>query len=83
MTARATKITFGELRSSGVHGIIIYCANYECSHSVERAADAWADSIRLSDIEPHFVCSACGRKGADVRPNFQCRDRPRPSRNAN
>jgi hypothetical protein len=24
---------------------------------------------RLSDIEPHFVCKACGKRGADVRPH--------------
>jgi hypothetical protein len=24
----------------------------------------------LSDIEPRFVCSACGERGADVRPDF-------------
>jgi hypothetical protein len=25
---------------------------------------------RLSDIEGGFGCTACGRRGADVRPNF-------------
>jgi hypothetical protein len=34
------------------------------------SADAWADDVRLSDIEPRFVCTACGKRGADVRPNF-------------
>jgi hypothetical protein len=33
-------------------------------------ADHWRDDVRLSDIEPHFVCAACGRRGADVRPWF-------------
>jgi hypothetical protein len=26
--------------------------------------------LRLSDIEPRFICSACGKRGADVRPDF-------------
>ena len=26
---------------------------------------------RLSDIEPRFVCKACGKRGADVRPHFE------------
>jgi hypothetical protein len=26
--------------------------------------------MRLSDIEGRFICSACGRRGADVRPDF-------------
>ena len=26
--------------------------------------------MRLSDIEPRFICGACGARGADVRPDF-------------
>jgi hypothetical protein len=30
------------------------------------------DDERLSDIEPRFfVCKACGKRGADVRPHFE------------
>jgi hypothetical protein len=29
-----------------------------------------ADDVRLSDIEDRFVCSACGKRCADVRPDF-------------
>jgi hypothetical protein len=29
----------------------------------------------LSDIEDRFVCTACGKRGADVRPDFHW-DRP-------
>jgi hypothetical protein len=67
---RPVKITFGEMRSSGVLGIMVYCADYKCSHSIAVAADRWPDDVRLSDIEPKFVCSACGKRGADVRPHF-------------
>ena len=28
------------------------------------------DDVRLSDLEPRFICSACGQHGADVRPDF-------------
>jgi len=55
--ARPQKITFGELRSSGVHGVLIYCADYHCSHWIRISADQWSDDVRLSDIEPRFVCS--------------------------
>jgi hypothetical protein len=68
---RPTKITFGEMRSgSGPTGILIYCADYKCSHSIAMPADGWPDNVRLSDIEPRFVCKACGKRGADVRPHF-------------
>jgi hypothetical protein len=67
---REQKITFGEMRASGVSLVLIYCADYKCSHSIERAADPWPDDLRLSDIEGRFVCQACGKRGADVRPKF-------------
>jgi len=70
--ARPRKITFGELREMGVRGVLIYCADYYCSHSMAMNADHWPDDVRLSDIEPRFVCAACGKRGAVVRPDFIC-----------
>jgi hypothetical protein len=67
---RQQKITFGEMRASGVRGVLIYCSDYKCSHSIEMSADPWPDDVRLSDIEPRFTCQACRKRGADVRPNF-------------
>jgi hypothetical protein len=69
MSARPQKITLAEMRASGVRAVLIYCSEHRCSHSVEMIADEWPDDVRLSDIEPRFVCSNCGRKGADVRPH--------------
>jgi hypothetical protein len=70
VTDRPQKITFREMRASGVRGVLIYCADHKCSHSIEMSADRWAEGIRLSDIEGQFVCKACGKRGADVRPHF-------------
>jgi hypothetical protein len=28
------------------------------------------DHMRLSNIEPDFVCTACGKRGAEVRSKF-------------
>ena len=67
---RPVKITFGEMRASGVRGVLVYCADYHCSHSTAISDDRWPDDVRLSDLEPRFTCQACGRRGADVRPNF-------------
>jgi hypothetical protein len=64
------KITFAEMRATGVRGLLIYCSDYRCSHSVAISGDRWSDDVRLSDIEPLFTCQTCGRKGAGVRPNF-------------
>lgn len=47
---------------------MVYCADYRRSYSILMSAARWSDDVRLSDIEPLFVCHACGRRGADVRP---------------
>jgi len=70
MSDRPQKITFAEMRDMGVRGLLIYCADYRCSHSIASSGDQWPDDLRLSDIKPRFVCRACGKRGADVRPHF-------------
>jgi hypothetical protein len=68
---RPQKITLGEMRSMGVRGVLVYCADYKCAHATRLSADRWPDHVRLSDLEPLFVCQACGRRGADIRPDFE------------
>jgi hypothetical protein len=34
MTDRPQKITFAEMRESGIHGLLVYCADYRCSNSL-------------------------------------------------
>ena len=58
------------MRESGVRGVLVYCSDYHCSHHIEMSADPGPDHIRLSDLEPRFICTACGRRGADIRPDF-------------
>ena len=70
MTERSQKITFAEMREMGVRGLLIYCADYRCSHSIAISGDGWPDDARLSDIEERFTCRVCGKRGADVRPDF-------------
>jgi len=57
------KITFAEMRESGVRRTLIYCADYKCSHLVAISGDAWPDDVRLSDIEPRFVCKVLRQAG--------------------
>lgn len=52
-------------------GVLIYCTDYRCGHWTRLDADRWPDDVRLSDIEPSFTCTACGCRGADVRPDWQ------------
>jgi hypothetical protein len=67
----------GEMRSSGVRGLLVYCADYSCAHAVRIDADRWPDHVRLSDLELLFVCQACGQRGADVRLDWQSAERPK------
>jgi hypothetical protein len=67
---RQQKITLGEMRASGVRGLLIYCSDFRCSHWTAISGDKWPDHVRLSDIESRFTCQACGQGGADVHPNF-------------
>jgi hypothetical protein len=76
MADRPQKITFAEMRDMGVRGVLIYCADYKCSHSIAVSADQWANDLRLSDIQDRFTCSACGKRGADVRPDFNWNRQP-------
>jgi hypothetical protein len=68
---RPQKIIFGEMRESGVLGVVVFYGDYHCSHSITLPADRWPDHVRLSNIEPQFICKACGKRGADVRPLFK------------
>jgi hypothetical protein len=74
---REHKITFAEMREAGVSSVMVFCSDYRCAHSVTFPADRWPDHVRLSDIEPQFVCKACGKRGADVRPDYQAARRVR------
>jgi hypothetical protein len=56
------------MRAMGVRGILVYC---HCGHHIALDADRWRDDVRLSDLEPRFICQGCGSRGADVRPDFE------------
>jgi hypothetical protein len=75
--SRPKKITFGDMRESGVRAVLIDCSDYHCSHWTAISGDRWADDVRLSDIEPRFACKVCGQRGADVRPNFHWEEEAR------
>jgi hypothetical protein len=67
---REQKITLGEMRAAGPRGLLICCTDDECTHHTAMTADRWPDHVRLSDLEPLFVCQACDLRGADVQPLF-------------
>src|SRR3954454_21126716 len=71
LVVRKQKIALGEMRAMGVRGLLVYCSDYHCSHWTTINADRWSDDVRLSDLEPLFVCQACGTRPAELRPYFE------------
>lgn len=67
---REQKITFGEMREVGVPDRRVL-PRLPSSHSTNVPADRRPDHLRLPDIEPQFVCNACSKRGADVRPDYK------------
>ena len=51
---RPEKITFGEMRDSGVRGVLIYCSDFRLPLDRDERRLV-AGHIRLSDLEPRFV----------------------------
>jgi len=44
--------------AGGLRGLLVYCVDYRCSHSIAISGDGWPGDFRLSDIEARFVCQA-------------------------
>jgi len=74
---RQQKITYAKMRAARVRDVFIYCSDHRCGHLniVADDADRWSDEPRISDIEDKFVCTACGQRGVDIRPDWQCAER--------
>jgi hypothetical protein len=52
------------------------CSDYRCGHSIVVSANQSPDDLRLSDLEHRFLCEVCGKRGADVRPDFNQTRKP-------
>jgi hypothetical protein len=75
--ARPTKITFAEMREQARRSRHLDLLQRPYLQSL--AGDQrrpLADDVRLSDIEPRFTCRACGKRSADVRPDFNWNNMP-------
>jgi hypothetical protein len=62
------------MRRMGRRSIVIYCGNDRCRHQAELNADRWPDEVTFGDLQERMVCSVCGHKGADVRPDWGSMD---------
>ena len=60
------KITFGDMRDSGVRAVLIYCSDYRCSHWIEMIADQWADYVRCPPSSRAIIDERRGSLGSGL-----------------
>jgi hypothetical protein len=64
---RPQKITFGEMRESGVRGVLIYCSHYHCSHYVTASA-LQAKPMECGGVKLLFPMTGTSRSLLVMRP---------------
>ena len=59
------------MRRQGVRGLSVACLNHACRHELIFSADDYSGDTELSWFRSRMVCSQCGGKRVDVRPNWK------------
>jgi hypothetical protein len=54
MLDRPQKITFAEMRESGVRGLLVYCTDYRCSHSLELGIEVVETADAVGQVMDKF-----------------------------
>ena len=70
MFDRSVKITFAEMRASGVRGLLVYFSNYLCSHSIAISADDGQMTCGFP-ISSHGSCARPAASAAPTKWNVQ------------
>jgi hypothetical protein len=68
------------MRATGLRRLLFIAKTTSALTTSKISAEQWPDHIRLSHLEPLFVCQVCGHKGADVRPLFDRERMPEANR---
>jgi len=63
-------VTLGHIRGLGCRDLLVYCNSIACDHSVAMNADHMPDETPIQPLGTRMVCSRCGHRGADVRPDW-------------
>jgi len=62
--------TVGRLKGHGVTHLLIFCGRPECRNESKVPIERFPDDTEILSIGPRMRCRRCGRKGADVRPDW-------------
>ena len=62
----------GHCRAHDLTHLLIYCTNFPvfCYHDARIPIDGLPDDLQLDDIQARCRCTRCGKKGAEVRPDW-------------
>jgi hypothetical protein len=63
-------MTLGNMRANGVRTIAAYCQSSNCYHSGVVSVSDLSDDVEVPAIVSRLRCTACGRLGAESRPNW-------------
>jgi uncharacterized C2H2 Zn-finger protein len=63
-------VTMGHIRAHGCRDLLVYCGSINCSHGTTLNADHMPDDTPIRPLGARMVCSRCGYRGADVRPDW-------------
>lgn len=58
------------MRLNGVRSLDIYCNNQDCLHRATMNVDAYPGHLLVKSFEGKLVCSRCGGKDVEARPNW-------------
>jgi hypothetical protein len=63
-------VTLGHIRGHGCRDLLVYCASIQCNHRTKLCADHLPDETPIRALGTRMVCTRCGHRGADVRPDW-------------
>ena len=63
-------VTLGHIRGHGCRDLLVYCSSINCNHETKMNADHLPDKTVIRQLGPRMVCTLCGHRGADVRPDW-------------
>jgi hypothetical protein len=62
--------TVGRVKGYGVTHLLIFCGRPECRSESKMPIERFPDDTDILSIGARMRCGRCGRKGADVRPDW-------------
>jgi len=77
-------VTIASVREHGVRQLLVYCngkrdGDWPCHHQGMLPIDRFGAEETLPEIQRRCRCTACGWRGADLRPDYSNLQPPRQS----